>query len=235
VFWTAEPTVLQNGQVRAAPPEARAGALWFLPRAGGKPRALVPGLVDPRFLQAGGDRLFVSTGEQKTVLAVPRDGGAPQALGDAPGRVSQIALDATDVYFSIDEYHSGKVGRVPRAGGAVDILASGLDRPWGIVLDDRYVYFATHGGYLGAQLVARVAKAGGPYQRLATLPRPKRLAIQGEWLYAATEQGIAKVNRAGGPPRFLSSTAANVVAVDGAYVYAAEAGDLITCVPNPAD
>ncbi|HVV53152.1 MAG TPA: hypothetical protein VHO06_26075 [Polyangia bacterium] len=233
VFWTAEPTLRQDDQVRAAPPEARAGTLWFLPSAGGQPRLLASGLVDPLFLQAGGDRLFFSSGRLKAVLAVPRAGGAPEVLGEAPGRVSQIALDATHVYFGIDEYHTGKVGRVPRAGGPIEILADGLDRPWGVVLDDGHVYFATQGGYRGAELVARVAKTGGPLERLASLPRPKRLALQGAWLYVATEKGIARVGSAGGAVRFLSSTAASAVAVDGAYVYAAEADDTITCVPNP--
>ncbi|HLK93219.1 MAG TPA: thioredoxin family protein [Polyangia bacterium] len=235
VFWTAEPTVQQDGHVRPSPREARAGTLWFLPNGGGTPRVLVRGLVDPRFLQASADRLFVSSGSERTVLRVSRAGGGPQSLGEAPGRVSQIALDATHVYFTIDEYHTGKVGRVSRVGGPVEILASGLDRPWGVVLDDSYVYFASEGGYRGAQFVARVAKQGGPYESLALLPRPKRLAIQGEWLYAATEQGIAKLGRAGTPARFLSSTEASIVAVDGAYVYAADASDAITCIPDPRE
>jgi hypothetical protein len=236
VFWTSEPTVRKDGHVFGAPPEARAGAIWFLAGGQGSPRVLVPAVADPLILPSGGDWLFFSSGRGRAVLGAPRAGGPARVIGEASGRVSHIALDATHVYFTVDEYHKGEVGRVPRAGGQVEILAGDLDRPWGIALDEGSVYFTTHGGYLGAQLLGRVAKTGGAYQRLASLPRPKQLVREGDWLYVATERGVAKVRRdGGGDPVFLSAAATRVLAVDGNYVYAAEPGDDIVCVMDRRD
>jgi hypothetical protein len=235
VYWTAEPTVLHDGRYVGSPASAQAGSLWYLPHAGGAPREVARGLVDPLGVALEGDRLFVASGRGLALVTLPRPGGAPTLLGDTDGRVSNLALDHTHVYFTVDAYHTGKVGRAPIAGGPVEVLVSGLDRPWGVAVDDRFVYFTTEGGFRGDQALLRIAKGAtaqpGSLERLASLPRPRRLVRQGDWLYVATDQGVAKIARSGGAPQFLPGPQASVMAVDGRYVYVAQPDDeSIACV-----
>jgi hypothetical protein len=237
VYWTAEPTVLLNGHYVGASPAARLGTIWRRPLADGAPVEIARGLADPLFVAPDADRLFVSTGRGRSVVALARGASGAAAgrpLAEVEGRVSHLALDPTHVYFTVDEYHTGKVARVPRDGGRTEVLADGLDRPWGIAVDDAFVYFTTQGGYQGTEQLGRLPKAGGPVEALAQLPRPHHLVRHGAALYVATDRGIAKVDRAGGAPRFLSNDAANVFAADGSYLYVASTGDdTIACVLDP--
>jgi sugar lactone lactonase YvrE len=83
-----------------------------------------------------------------------------------------IAVDATHVYFTVNEYVAGKglVMRASIAGGQLETLASGQDFPFHIALDSTHVYWtnkvdAGDAGVSGG--VLRVLKSGGSPELIA--------------------------------------------------------------------
>ena len=82
----------------------------------------------------------------------------PIILASEQLRPTEIALDATHVYFAAAAGSS--ILRVPVKGGPVDLVADDATLGSNIALDDAYVYFMT-GGYPNGG-VARAPKAGKP-------------------------------------------------------------------------
>jgi hypothetical protein len=118
------------------------GSLFRVPLAGGVPEELwtaPSGSV--RDLAVTADRAFVAWehGDDGQIAAVPIAGGAAQALVAPVRGPLQIALDATDLFYTTSD---GILARAPLDGGAVTTLATDLGAPSALAIADA-AYVAT--------------------------------------------------------------------------------------------
>ena len=102
------------------------------------------------------------------IRKVSKNGGAVTVLASGIGAVNEIAVDATNVYWT--EYNelngNGAIKSVPKNGGTITTLASGTPAgsvydvfsPVGLTLDLTYVYW---GETVGGGAIRRVPKVGG--------------------------------------------------------------------------
>lgn len=153
-------------------------------------------------------------------------------LGFGPKGVYDMAVDATDLYWTVDGVESGDAGvwKVSRAGGTAEQLVSLPARLYGIALDDTYVYFANYaGGLPGTGAIMRVSKTGGPPQTVVgNLTAPHQLVIDGANVYWTSSPwytgGVFVAPKAGGIETRLGGPldGALDLVVQGGYVYFTE-------------
>jgi len=173
------------------------GGIVSVPRAGGKPNAIVSGLEKPGTFVVDRGALF--WWHARAVLqTAPKTGGAPTTLAsDGDNKMGSISfeVDATDVWFVEHATNETRIRRVPRAGGAPTTVVT---EPIGISLervDDRYVYFVTHEPKDGEQRLKRLTKSGGTIDEMLRAPGPKSVA---EVLRVFGDGGAIYVAGAGG-------------------------------------
>jgi hypothetical protein len=152
VYWTAGTTGVANGTVMRAP------------RCGGPSITLASGQLTPVAVavDATGVYWVNSDGLSGSVMAI--QGGAPRILVAQAQGPTDIAVDATRVYFTTGSlgYGSGSLMAVPKAGGTPQILAQGTDDFDAIAIDATSAYWGTRTGD-----VQKVPLAGGTPQTLA--------------------------------------------------------------------
>jgi hypothetical protein len=147
--------------------------------------------------------------------------GACQAamLIHASNTIADIALDATDVYFTAPD--AGQVMVVSKTGGPFGILAY-VESPGAIAVDDQDVFFATQ------TAVMKAAKTGGGYEVLAWDDTVADLAIDADFVYWVTDLDCGSVKRIPKTGNNGVTLASNqglpwAVAVDESFVYWLEA------------
>ncbi len=107
-----------------------------------------------------------------SILAVPKSGGAYRTVVSGVTFPSQIAADATHIYWAAIgtvnfdtgvALSDGKVERVRKDGSGRETLAANLSEPLSIVLDETDVYFSELGLAQGnpSAGVRKIAKSGG--------------------------------------------------------------------------
>jgi hypothetical protein len=132
--------------------------------------------------------------------------------------VDALAVDADGIYW-IDGNQS--VGMTDKHGGNPRTWEQTPYAPTSLRVDAAYVYWANSLG--GA--IMRVAKAGGAPEVFAAATSPTVVAIASDstvyWVEGAT---IRSAPETGGSPTLLTTVASpiNDLAIDSAYVYAAE-------------
>ncbi|XYH93005.1 hypothetical protein ACMHYB_34760 [Sorangium sp. So ce1128] len=157
-------------------------------------------------------------------------GGAPAprgpvVLASGPTHPSSMAVDATHVYWTVDD----QVLKVPLEGGSPVVLASGLSAPFshtqGIALDADYAYCIA-----SYHAVWRVPKSGGPPVHIvSTVTSTANVAVDDDFVYmgefgAEEVDGFAKIVKApktGGALTDVAETidGVDVIAIDAAHVY----------------
>lgn len=166
------------------------------------------------------------------------DGGAPVTLPvqlAVSNWPSNVAVDATNVYW-IEQGQPAGVWKVPLAGGpAVRIARSDEYEPEGLALDELNVYFADGGG-----TVFKAPKSGGPATvMVAHLGlSPAGLAADATNLYVAASTEILSRPLAGGKVRTLAGglAGAGSIAQDATSVYVTDdLGNAIVKVSKDPD
>jgi hypothetical protein len=132
-------------------------------------------------------------------------GGAPTALMSSSASVaavSQVALDANNVYFTDANAEVGMIlaCRKSGCGSSPNVLASGLNSPMGIATDGLNVYWTETGNYFvngeavdGTGLVRKCSVTGcdnTPYNIASGLNGPVGIAVDDTYVYW-TESGAS--------------------------------------------
>jgi hypothetical protein len=128
--------------------------------------------------------------------------GGPSTLFAGTGTlgvVSDIAVDATNVYFGAIDCNGcgGSLRSVPVGGGAPVALATGLGSPYGVAVDTSSVY-VTSLVSLTQQLVQKVPLAGGAPLTIASSPSQaqipfRNVVVDSTSVYWLTESAVMKV------------------------------------------
>jgi hypothetical protein len=150
------------------------------PKGGEGPKGLSRVAVDASGVyvtDSGGDR----------VLRFPPGGGKPEGkpetIARGQARAFDLALDATNVYFT--RALSGELMAVPKTGGAATQLASGLVPNARIATGGSHV-FASFGKPDAPSSLSKVATSGGKPIALASIPANRsvgRLAVDDRCVY----------------------------------------------------
>ena len=151
--------------------------------------------------------------------AIPKAGGTPRTIASGVVFVTEIAADATHVYWvsvgtiNLEEeviLSDGKIERVTKDGASRQVLASGLSTPATVAIDDTNVYFGELGAAVGnaSKGLRRVAKSGG-----ATVPvlddyRVGNIALSGnDVVFVGDSQtstgGMFRIAKTGGAVQML--------------------------------
>jgi hypothetical protein len=192
-------------------------SMMSMPLDGGLPKQLVSGNYQPSVIAVDATSVFwVSNGgctadggfAPGTVGKVPKSGGPTVLLVSPPELGSYgffgIALDADNVYWTVDPYESGCDGgdcsmkggvmSVPKRGGASSTVVADVDGPWEVAVDASRVYWATSSAIKSAPL------GGGTISTLASGYGPTRIAVDSTRLYwtDTTANGVLSVPVGGG-------------------------------------
>ncbi|MBK7581890.1 MAG: hypothetical protein IPI67_16985 [Myxococcales bacterium] len=170
-------------------PGAKAGALFAWQPATGSIQ-LAGGLDDPGALAIEGTDAYwidnTSGGTPGIWHYAPSATAAPQLVTPLPAaNGNDLALDETHVYYAMN----AEVGRVARTGGPREPLSPGVFAS-GVALGGPYLYFVEGGATTSGRL-ARLPRAGGPVETLATeLVIPRDVALDDACVYW-TNQGLS--------------------------------------------
>lgn len=214
----------EGGHEAATPGASTDSTVSVVAKTGGAKTVRVPNLKFAHALavDAAGTRVYWSDWETETVAsAALADGSGVVTLGTAQKEVSEIAVDATYVYWTAKA--DGRVMRKSLANSAEApvVLASGEDQPLGLALDANYVYYTN----VGSGTVKRVAKAGTNAPTIIAndpMTWPRALVVDGTNLYWTASNGqIRKMATTGGTGTILASNQDGPISlvVDGTYVY----------------
>jgi hypothetical protein len=205
---------LDSGQLYLSGGTSNA-SLYRVRSDGGNPYLLAGMPIDSGVAVDATDVYFCTVG---AVKKAPKAGGAATTIATFSGAVSDIAVDATDVFWT--DFGNGKVWKAPKAGGAPTQLASGQAGAHGIALDAANVYFTAQ----TAGNVVKVPKAGGAATILASGQQaPFGIALDASFVYWTNYFGgaVMRAPLAGGAPATLASGLMGPagVAVDASNVY----------------
>lgn len=163
----------------------------------------------------------------------PGQPGPLESFATSNAGVSEMALDATHVYWVVDGTfgHQGEVWRADRATGNSEVLAVVAERVYSLALDESHVYFVqtTAGVDNGGGSVLRVPKEGGSIETLVTaFLNPTSVAVDDTHVYytvAVSPEGeVRRVPKSGGEPEILLTAIDNPwdIAVDATHLYVSE-------------
>ncbi|MBI5509742.1 MAG: hypothetical protein HY903_13390 [Deltaproteobacteria bacterium] len=131
VFWTNQ----LGGTLMAADPN------------GSNPTPLVSALDGPRFLQVDQTQLFWVDWDTSRVRRASKTGAGAVEMSQETGEIGGIAVDATDVYWTVDRgASSSSVMAAPKGGGAAREVASQIDSPMAIAVDLQAIYWVSPAG-----------------------------------------------------------------------------------------
>ncbi len=156
-------------------------------------------------------------------------------VGNSPGRPSSLAVDATNIYWTIgDGSPNGAVMKAPLSKGPSTLLATGQDYPFDVVVDATSVYWANHFA------VMKCSIAGGDVTTLASgRDSIAGIAVDAAAVYFGTVGSstgggaVMRVPIEGGTPTVLASRAAPFdLATDGVNVYWTSFGGTVTSIPS---
>jgi hypothetical protein len=153
---------------------------------------------------------------------------APPTLVSGLNGVTQIALDATYVYWT--ETGAGNVTKVPIAGGTPIPIATGQFKPLHVAVDASNVYWTNN---LGAAVMAAPVAGGSP-SVFADAVSPTHVVLDTDTVYWDDSNGVVwSQKKAGGSPVVVFSNGNGIssLAVSATYVYAS-AGSAIYLIPK---
>lgn len=147
------------------------------PRGGGPPSTVVA-QREQIFALAVDDahvywtELDVNDTSHNGVWRIAKQGGAIEAFGPQQRGANNLALDATDVYWT-DQFED-RVMRKPKAGGTTEVIATAQDGASRVVLDDVFVYWLATGEGV------RRRKDGGAVEPVAAAGANSLAVVAGE-------------------------------------------------------
>lgn len=139
---------------------------------------------------------------QGALLKLPKKGGKTVVLQDGIDSPEQVRVDEDYIYWSSvgsrDETASGRIARMPKGGGTITTLVR-PDRPVAIAIDQTYLYWVS---YQETGAVRKIPKHAGEETGTITtlvspIAYPKRLAVDGEYVYFLAE-AMWRIPKAGG-------------------------------------
>jgi hypothetical protein len=102
------------------------GALWGVPKAGGRARRIGPLNLRPQFLMAAGDAVaWLTMVKRDRFVLQTLHGSVARTILSYDGRIETAAMTDRDVYFvQRDDAERWRIGKVPLQGGAPVYAAS---------------------------------------------------------------------------------------------------------------
>ena len=163
-----------------------------LPLAGGQPIELAAVPVDANGsftantafdVAIDGEYLYYIDNHVGEVRKVPLAGGQPIVLASGEVGGYGVAVDDTNVYWTIRS-GSGSIRMIPKGGGAPLTLASGQANPTDLAVDATNLYWVNGGQTGGDGSVVKMPLKGGPALELASAQtRPNAIAIDARSVY----------------------------------------------------
>lgn len=125
---------------RSVDDTSKSATVVSVPRAGGKPKVLVSGLVDANAIAIDATTVYYGDNSTGTVAKVPIAGGAPQVLAQGIPQLGDIDVDATHVYWigGGDLGVPATVSRVDKNGGTPSVVFKGGYLEMGLGADGLY-------------------------------------------------------------------------------------------------
>jgi hypothetical protein len=106
-----------------------------------------------------------------------------------------LVVDLTHLYWIERGEDNGVIASSFKQGGPVKTLAIGQQGPQNLLADDTHLYWANVGG-----AIMRVPKDGSAAASLVTVATSSVFAVDDEYVYVQGEEGVDRVEKAGGTP-----------------------------------
>jgi hypothetical protein len=163
-------------------------------------------MARPFAIAASGDQVFV--GDVHGFVTRIAGGKATRLLTAGHGPIGQLALDATQLYFTRRQDSAGMqptadLGAIPRTGAATPAILGTVDGAFDLILDGDDVLVAT-----GNNEIDRFSKTGGAARTVAhTAGSPISLAVDPTHIYWVTSypERIERIARSGGAVERVST------------------------------
>lgn len=156
------------------------GAVLRVPLGGGAVTELASAQSPSAMVLNATHVFWANTAGDGSIMSMPLDGAPPTVLTSGQPTPTDLAVDASNVYFL-----SGRnVFKVSLSGGPASVIATGQSAGWSIAVDQDTVYWA-EGDFAQANgLVSKVSVNGGTVTILAQAQRfPGALVVDATSLY----------------------------------------------------
>jgi hypothetical protein len=153
---------------------------------GGEAQTLATGSGPSGLIRVSGDYVYWTEGFDR-ILRVPKGGGTVETVAAQLPFLSDLAVDASGVYFS--EQDSGLVRSTPLDGGSFALIGTGLTFSWNVIaLDAHNVYWVDQND------LWRASKPGGTQVQISSelnsdAAFPNGVASDGSFVYWSEVRG----------------------------------------------
>jgi hypothetical protein len=202
----------------------------------------------PSAIAVDATHVYWTDAKAKTLMKVPKQGGAPVTLASGQDGISALAIDAANVYWVNNLTGDlGSVMKVALGGGTPIPIATQQYAPNSVAVDAMHVYWTTAGNYVSnpAGTVMKASLANGEVAALSSSQwYPGGIVVDATRVYWATGSGegggggVVNLPLAGGTPAEVvfvvpPSSIAGLSAVDTSSIYWLEYGPVTAAGPGP--
>jgi hypothetical protein len=186
--------------------------LWRQPLAGGTATkvsgAFVSALPLPHLFAVDAANVYYNCTSTQDLMVWGIGSISSNVLAHGLEAFTQIAVDATHVYYGTDVYTPPvELRRIPLAGGTPESCAQ-VTGVWAIALDDANVYWTAAQAEVGEPMVMSMPKTGGPPAVLVSTQAKHQsspiLAVDDAYVYwTQLDDKLARTPKTGGPSTMI--------------------------------
>jgi hypothetical protein len=196
LYWVNRGGSAKDGQLRVVRPGSKEAV------------TLSQGLERPRDLVLDDKNVYFSA--KSGVYRVDKNGGDPMLLAKVDTEVRSLTLSELSVYWAQADAAGDTLAKISKLGGAVKVLVKGQPAVFSVVINEDKLYWSVRGTdekqHKDGAIWRVIADGGTPAVLAKDIEKVGSILVDDTDVYFDSEQGVAKVPKAGGEVTQITQT-----------------------------